>query len=441
MNGHRVIRVARSDWSTLDASVANLSKSWEEFENSITKEPVTAPKSRQQLRQELCQVVEKDFRSRWHSESRCNRFKDTSESKLGPIESGPPTLTDKEFLGNLTNCSLATEYFQTIPKYTSLEEIEFPLAYVLIFTYKETMIQQYMKQLAFLYRDHNVYCVHVDRRGPEWWIAAIQKLTKCFPNIVYVDDPVKVWFRHWSQLEAQLRCYSILLELDTPLWEYGMTLKGVELPLVTNREMVNYLKTQKRRVIIPKGQSATSMFSKPIIQDQATYKTCLRQGMSFLTDDLLPPVPPEIQLFRSKDESVGVAVPNDFVEFMLSDDRAIDLREYLKLVQGAEDFFYQTVNHFSKPGAPGRTIVHAKTSGIIAKNTQVVCPNILLQDNCTMETRDIPELVSLSERKDHFFCYKYLISHDQAPMLCLEEKLQWRNRQEYLRDCRGVAGT
>ena len=443
VNGQQLSLVAESDWSRLDVTVTNLSRQWEKYDSSFTPITTTSrPKPRHEVRRGLCLAKGKSFlpNGQW-LETTCQRaalgkYADLQQLR---INLKPENISDEAYVNRMKNCTVLNDYLDSFQPYVSLEEKEFPLAFVMIFAYRYRLVQQYMRQLRLLYRSHNAYCIHIDKKAPEWWISGIESMIKCLPNVVYIDDPVKVWFRHWSLLEAQLRCYMVLLELYRPLWKYGITLKGVELPLTTNREMVNFLKAQNNKVVLPKAESAQSPFTSQVILDQTAAKTKLFNGIAQLTNIQLPPAPNGVKLFRSSEESVGTALPRDFIDFALTDDSSLDLRQYLRLVQAAEDYFYQTVNQLSNPAPPGQVTAHSVTPPIIYmyrdKNDTCVLGNYLNFDRCTAQVKQLHRVLTFSDKKQHFFYHKYLLSHGGVVIGCVEEKLKWKNKREFSADC------
>ena len=44
----------------------------------------------------------------------------------------------------------------------------------------------------------------------------------------------------------------------------------------------------------------------------------------------------------------------------------------------------------------------------------------------------------LSDKKEHFFYHKYLLTYDGVVIGCLEEKLKLKNKREFLADCEKV---
>ena len=169
-----------------------------------------------------------------------------------------------------------------------------------------------------------------------------------------------------------------------------------------------------------------------------TLESCFN-GIAQLTNIQLPPAPNGVKLFRSSEESVGTALPRDFIDFALTDDSSLDLRQYLRLVQAAEDYFYQTVNQLSNPAPPGQVTAHSVTPPIIYmyrdKNDTCVLGNYLNFDRCTAQVKQLHRVLTFSDKKQHFFYHKYLLSHGGVVIGCVEEKLKWKNKREFSADC------
>lgn len=421
-SGKKVARLVETDWANLERSVNELDK-------ELSYKPRShVPRSRTQTHKERCESSGVILSPSQEHTQPINCSVET-KSRYGNLTS------DEDFHRLMQNCSGVFQFFNTIPRYTSTKEEDFPLAFVQMLIYKEGLLySQYMRQLAHLYRHHNVYCVHVDGKAPQSWHSSTNQIARCFPNVKVVPSPVKMWYQSWSLLQAQLSCYELLVELVDQDWEYGVTLKGVELPLLTNREMVEYFKAQKGRSVLTKSQSASDGFSQQSIIDDATYEAKLVHGVAVLTDNKQEDPPSGLVLYRTVDELLGAAITRSFAEFMLDDYRAIALREYLKHFRAAEDFFYQTVNSLSTPEAPGHTSTYSDP--IISRNLYSVCSaRYTMSDDCTAKPGHFTELSQLSVKKKSLFFHKYLAHEDDTVMSCLEEVLLNRNTLEYKEDC------
>ena len=123
--------------------------------------------------------------------------------------------------------------------YTTKEELDFPLAFALLIHNRPFQVY---RPLKVLYRPHNMYCIHYDSRSSEDLKLLFNKLADCFDNIIISSVVGEVdWGRH-SLMDAQMTCFGDLLKRHHEYpWRYVITLCGKELPLRTNKEMVQLL--------------------------------------------------------------------------------------------------------------------------------------------------------------------------------------------------------
>lgn len=123
------------------------------------------------------------------------------------------------------------------------EEIDFPLAFSLV-VYTDS--ERVLRLLRAIYRPHNYYCIHIDRKSPPAFVAEIERLKQCKEmnhNVYFVERSSRLNV-HWgrlSVLDADLICARILLERAPTRWKYWINLTGQEFPLRTNWELVRAL--------------------------------------------------------------------------------------------------------------------------------------------------------------------------------------------------------
>ena len=139
------------------------------------------------------------------------------------------------------DCEWFTKQAGFITKSTTREEKDFPIAFsVLVF--KD--VEQVEMLLRAIYRPHNVYCIHIDKKSPIVFVRAIKAIAKCLPNVFIEKRPVDVQWGKYSVLEADLHCMDSLLS-HWVRWKYFINLTGQEYPLKTNYELVQILKRYK----------------------------------------------------------------------------------------------------------------------------------------------------------------------------------------------------
>jgi len=121
---------------------------------------------------------------------------------------------------------------------TTDAERAFPLAFSLL-TYEN--LEQTERLLRLVYRPHNAYCVHVDRKSSAAMHAGVAAVAACLPNVVVARPAVNVTWGEISVVEAELLCVGYLLALRGVPWRYYVNLVARDLPLRTNDELVQIL--------------------------------------------------------------------------------------------------------------------------------------------------------------------------------------------------------
>ncbi len=147
-------------------------------------------------------------------------------------------IQDNEYLQMTQDCETFVFRRGYITSSLTAEEEAYPLAYSIVM-YKD--VEQAERLLRVLYRPQNYYCFHVDRKSPPAVHAAINAISRCFPNVFVVARSVSVAWGTFSVVQAELLCMKALLK-KSDKWKYFINLTGQEWPLKTNWELVQVLK-------------------------------------------------------------------------------------------------------------------------------------------------------------------------------------------------------
>ncbi|KAA3675202.1 uncharacterized protein DEA37_0005163 [Paragonimus westermani] len=121
------------------------------------------------------------------------------------------------------------------------EELDFPLAYsIMVFT----DLDRAVRLLKAIYRSHNQYCIHVDRKTPKASESYLHQAARLLgSNILFVpsEKRLDVKWGTLSVLQPELLCAQLLMQADAK-WKYWINLTGHEFPLKTNWEIVSALR-------------------------------------------------------------------------------------------------------------------------------------------------------------------------------------------------------
>ncbi|XP_076186633.1 N-acetyllactosaminide beta-1,6-N-acetylglucosaminyl-transferase isoform X2 [Aptenodytes patagonicus] len=224
----------------------------------------------------------------------------------------------------------------------SAEEAAFPIAYVMTL-HKE--FETFERLFRAVYMPQNVYCIHVDAKAPAPFRQAVRRLVGCFPNAFLASRAERVVYGGASRLRADLHCMRDLLASAVP-WHYLLNTCGQDFPLKTNREIVRLLKGLRGKNVTP------GVLPPPHITARTKYvhREQLYSFFSFMLWTFVRKAPPphNITIYFG---SAYVAVTRPFVEFVLRDQRAIDLLAWSEDTYSPDEHFWVTLNRI--PGVPG----------------------------------------------------------------------------------------
>ena len=151
-----------------------------------------------------------------------------------------------DFFVEISDCYQVQKEFNN-SFYVSAEENNFPIAYILVVY---TNPQQIVRFLKAVYRPHNIYCIHPDLKSGKGFIAVFHLLSKCLHNVFVATHVQEVQYARNTIFEAQLSCYRDLDKYPADKWYYVINLTGRELPLKTNYEIVDNLRTMNGTSIL-----------------------------------------------------------------------------------------------------------------------------------------------------------------------------------------------
>ncbi|XP_065687624.1 N-acetyllactosaminide beta-1,6-N-acetylglucosaminyl-transferase-like [Patagioenas fasciata] len=241
--------------------------------------------------------------------------------------------------------SSCTEYITQnhyITHALSAEEAAFPIAYIMTL-HKE--FETFERLFRAVYMPQNIYCIHVDAKAPATFQQAVQHLVSCFPNAFLASRVERVVYAGISRLRADLHCMRDLLASSVP-WRYLLNICGQDFPLKTNWEIVRLLKGFAWKNITPGG------LPPPHITTRTKYvhREQLYSFFSFMLWTFVRKAPPphNMTIYFG---SAYVALTRPFVEFVLRDQRAIDLLAWSEDTYSPDEHFWVTLNRI--PGVPG----------------------------------------------------------------------------------------
>ncbi|VDM04678.1 unnamed protein product [Schistocephalus solidus] len=291
----------------------------------------------------------------------------------------------------------------------SIEEKEFPLAFALA-VYRS--INQVARLLRLIYRPHNAYVIHVDRKSSAVFYDAVVEVQRCFGSNVRVvprDASVNVIWGDYTVLELELIAAGMLLKMGG--WKYLINLTGQELPLKTNLELVRALSRLNGSNII--SASLKHRYEYRIPKRKMNFSVTWLKG------------------------AVHVVLRREFVHFMLQSPKAVEIRETLRLSsyhKHPDEQFFATLAYNAQLGAPGACLrIHepeepdfdaTRHSGIVRYKIwhPDFCPSKYARDICILGSRSLPELLTAPQ----LFANKFHEDYFAEGYDCLEFELARR---------------
>ena len=221
--------------------------------------------------------------------------------------------------------------------YVSNKEINFPLAFILSVYSSPYQIFRFLK---VIYRPHNVYCIHYDQKSDDSFKRLMMQIAECLPNVIIPSKIVDVVWGWHTIIDAQLNCMESLYAIRQEYpWRYAITLCGKEVPLRTNREIVESLEKLN-------GMSAVKAHRNG--EDEHffwKYKHIFNEGKVQETSKLLGPVPYGLEIVKSLSY---YGLSDRFVDYLLHDPVAVNFKEFMDQTHIPDEHYVATL--FNKKG-------------------------------------------------------------------------------------------
>ena len=322
--------------------------------------------------------------------------------------------------------------------YVSRIEKNFPIAYILVIY---TNAGQMIRLLKSIYRPQNTYCINPDAKQKMEFTNIFGAISRCLDNVFVVSRPISVYYGHHTIMDAQLNCMDDLMKRPKDSWKYMINLCGREVPLKTNREIVESL-------IKLKGYSAVldSKLITSLRDARFKFKFILGENGAMHQSRVRNENPPSgIELYKSMN---FLAASYAFVDFILTDNRVAVLRNYLKSGYAPEEHFYSSLYELpdAKGAKPNKSVITSIagiprvdqfiwTSGNAGSHLSSLCPGRkVVHSICILTTPDMKQVLAATKQTSFFF-NKYFLELDPTVMDCMEEMLVRTNIKEYWKDC------
>ena len=362
-------------------------------------------------------------------EANCQLLKDgdhtEQERVLNELKTWTNNETVDEFYTKIQHCSYVRDLLSSDNFYVSDTERNFPLAYVIPF---HNNPQQIMRFLRVIYRPHNVYCLHPDRKANKTMIQAFRKVVSCLDNIFVPDELVSVTYMHISMVDAQLNClHHLVNDYQHFQWKYASNLCGKELPFNSNRVLVEKLMELD-------GDSLVNAYKIPDIDHRERFTSHFRvkDGKMSAYEPRSDEMPFGIQMYKSLNY---ISASRQFAIFLLTSPKVKAIHCYMTTALMPDEELYATA--YMLPEAPtAHRSYESKLSLIKAfflpPNFKGTCTGKPVHMSCVLDVRAIP--LFHSENGTIIFYNKYFMEYDHVVMDCMEKRIVEQNKLEYKRD-------
>lgn len=307
----------------------------------------------------------------------------------------------------LNNCDKFVKDHGYLDFPVATEEKEFPLAFAIKMHQNPGQVEQLLRTI---YRPHNVYCVHVDKKTDNGTFEIMKKIGNCLSNVVIVKERERVVYASFGLVKAELKCMQIMLSSKIN-WKYYINMAGQEFPLRTNLEMVKILKDMK-------GANDIETYNHPVFLDWRIRKRYTVTGNSLSETGNKAAMPYKINI--SKGSAYGLFTRN-FVDFILSDRIAKEVVRYFNDTFAPEENVWATLN--TLPWAPGGYSMEVRhllstflSRAVIWSGDSPRCHGNFVRGICVFKSRDFQWLV----KRPQFFANKFDHSVDANILNCME---------------------
>ncbi|XP_075684389.1 beta-1,3-galactosyl-O-glycosyl-glycoprotein beta-1,6-N-acetylglucosaminyltransferase [Rhinoderma darwinii] len=332
-------------------------------------------------------------------------------------------LTENDYVNMTKDCYSFTRDRKYFLYPLSNEERKYPIAYSIVVHHKIDMLERLLRTI---YMPQNSYCIHVDKKSSESFMAAVKGIVSCFENIFIASQLENVVYASWSRVQADLNCMKDLHHADAH-WKYLINLCGMDFPIKSNREMVQMLQALN-------GENSLETEKMPPHKEVRWRKhyEITAHGIQ-KTDVNKEPPPFHVPMFSG---SAYFVLSRAFVSQVLENDKIRTFLEWSKDTYSPDEFLWATLHRY--PELPGSVPANSKydvsdmnsiarfvkweyLEGDVAKGAPYPpCSGSHVRSVCVFGAGDLQFML----RKHHLFANKFDMDVDPIAIQCLEEQLR-----------------
>lgn len=334
-----------------------------------------------------------------------------------------PRWTTHDYINMTSDCTSFIKRRKYIVEPLSREEAEFPIAYSIVVHHK---IEMFDRLLRAIYMPQNFYCIHVDKKSEDSFLAAVTGIASCFSNVFVASQLETVVYASWSRVQADLNCMRDLHKRNAG-WKYLINLCGMDFPIKTNLEIVRKLKS----LMGENNLETERMPSHKKERWKKHYVVVDGKLTNTGTDKVQPPL--ETPLFSG---SAYFVVSRKYVEYVLENEKIQKFMEWAKDTYSPDEYLWATIQRI--PEVPGSLSLSHKYDmsdmqaiarfvkwqyfeGDVYKGAPYPpCNGVHVRSVCVFGAGDLNWIL----RKHHLFANKFDMDIDLFAIQCLDEHLR-----------------
>uniref|UniRef100_A0A1I7VQD0 Core-2/I-Branching enzyme n=1 Tax=Loa loa TaxID=7209 RepID=A0A1I7VQD0_LOALO len=313
-----------------------------------------------------------------------------------------------------TSCDAIRQraFYPTTP-FSSAEK-NFPIAFIRI-VYKDFHLQELLFNL--MYAPQNLYCYALDAKSTSLFHSQMRNLSRCFPNVLLTRQEYEVDSAGHNTSRSFLECLRAIRSL--PDWKYAILLQNNDIPVKSNREMVQILNALNGSNDINVGYPNADRVPKGA---PWTFRALALFNDDKQNDD---------RKLRIAKGSTSASLSYSFVEFVVDKlNLTILLDKFDRLSYGGDEMLFSSLNSEDSLGAPGgftRQCINVYNNMITRyvvwkKSTKHCRSGHYRHDICIFGIADLPTMTTSGA----LFANKMLPEYDYTAIGCWAHALHNR---------------
>uniref|UniRef100_A0A8C9QGR7 Glucosaminyl (N-acetyl) transferase 1 n=1 Tax=Spermophilus dauricus TaxID=99837 RepID=A0A8C9QGR7_SPEDA len=334
-----------------------------------------------------------------------------------------PRWTPSDYINMTSDCPSFIKMRKYIVEPLSKEEESFPIAYSIVVHHKIEMLDRLLRAI---YMPQNFYCIHVDKKSEDSFIAAVMGIASCFSNVFVASQLENVVYASWSRVQADLNCMKDLYRMSAN-WKYLINLCGLDFPIKTNLEIVRKLKSFM-------GENNLETEKMPSNKEERWKKHhVVINGKLTNTGTVKVHPPLKTPLFSG---SAYFVVSREYVRYVLENENIQKFMEWAQDTYSPDEYLWATIQRI--PEVPGSLSLSHKYDlsdmqsvarfvkwqyfeGDVAQGAPYPpCNGVHVRSVCVFGAGDLNWIL----RKHHFFANKFDLDVDLFAVQCLDEHLR-----------------